>query len=108
MILPTKHIPSDRALLGIGATLLQHMQQPITVIGLWDKISHEANISTFENFVMGLDFLYILAAVEFREGLLCRTKEIKVTARTKKSQPTSRTKKIRAVGRAKTLARSIE
>ena len=31
MILPTKHIPQNEALIGVGATLLAHLSMPMTV-----------------------------------------------------------------------------
>ena len=38
MILPTKHIRPDRALIGVGAEVLGLLVQPMTVSGLWDAI----------------------------------------------------------------------
>ena len=38
MILPTKHIRPDRALIGVGAEVLVVLGQPMTVSKLWDVI----------------------------------------------------------------------
>lgn len=38
MILPTKHISQDEALIGVGATLLGHLSTPVTVSGLWERL----------------------------------------------------------------------
>ena len=42
MILPTKHIRTERALIGIGAEILALMQKPKTVSGLWDDLRRAA------------------------------------------------------------------
>jgi hypothetical protein len=72
MILPTKHIPQKEALIGVGATLLRHMDDPRTVSALWDLVRHEKNVGTFERFVLAADLLYLLGAIQVVEGLLVR------------------------------------
>src|SRR5690606_32225953 len=39
MILPTKHVSQDRALLTIGAGILRRLSHPLTVSALWEGIS---------------------------------------------------------------------
>jgi hypothetical protein len=58
MILPTKHLPLDKSALGSAAILLRHHTYPMTVSELWDKVS-EHGIRTFDQFTLGLTFLYI-------------------------------------------------
>jgi hypothetical protein len=72
MILPTKHISENEAILGVGATILRHLQGPITVSGLWERAKFESNVGTFERFVLAADLLFIVGAIELREGLLVR------------------------------------
>jgi hypothetical protein len=72
MILPTKHISTRNSLLGIGATILVHLNSPRTVTSLWNSVSKAPEIGTFERFVLALDLLYMLGAVEIQEGLLHR------------------------------------
>jgi len=74
MILPTKHIPQNEALVGVGGTLLRHMDAPRTVSDLWDRVRHEENVGTFERFVLAADLLYLLGAIEVVEGLVVRVK----------------------------------
>ena len=31
MILPSKHIPEDQALIGVGAVVLKHLERPQTI-----------------------------------------------------------------------------
>jgi hypothetical protein len=76
MIMPTKHIPPDRALLTIGGELLGCLREPMTVSRLWDefrgrrgKAAEPAPIN-HDWFVLALDLLYVIRAVEFERGLL--------------------------------------
>ena len=72
MILPTKHISENEAILGVGATILRHLDSPITVSGLWERTKVESNVGTFERFILAADLLFIIGAIELREGLLVR------------------------------------
>lgn len=72
MILPTKHISIRYSLLGTGAIILEHLYQPRTVSSLWGAVSNMPEFATFERFVLTLDLLYIIGAVEIDEGLLHR------------------------------------
>jgi hypothetical protein len=72
MILPTKHISENEAILGVGATILGHLDSPITVSGLWERTKVESNVGTFERFVLAADLLFIIGAIELRDGLLVR------------------------------------
>lgn len=75
MILPTKHIPPNEALIGVGATLIRHLREPMTVSGLWEKVRGEPNIGNFERFVLAADLLFLIGAVTYRDGLLVRSGE---------------------------------
>jgi len=72
MILPTKHISENEAILGVGATILRHLDSPITVSGLWERTKVESNVGTFERFVLAADLLFVIGAIELRDGLLVR------------------------------------
>lgn len=78
MILPSKHLPQERALLTIGAAILRHLSQPVTVSALWEgmprAVVHE-KVSPplrYDSFVLALDLLFLIGAVEVRDGLLFR------------------------------------
>jgi hypothetical protein len=76
MILPTKHIRPDRALLGVGGNLLVHMREPTTVSRLWDEVRmhrdepNQPSPINYDWFVLALDLLFLIGAVEFDRGLL--------------------------------------
>lgn len=72
MILPTKHIPQNEALIGVGATLLTHLNYPMTVSGLWERIRSEPNVGNFERFVLASNLLYLIGAIDFQDGLIVR------------------------------------
>lgn len=71
-ILPTKHISTRRSLLGVGAKILEQLDSPRTVSSLWSAVSIEPEVATFERFVLTLDLLYAIGAIEMDTGLLRR------------------------------------
>jgi hypothetical protein len=78
MILPTKHVRPERALIGIGAEVLASLQHPMTMSKLWDEIRGRRTLHTpnapidYEWFVLSLDLLYMIGAIEFDRGLVMR------------------------------------
>ena len=72
MILPTKHIRLSNSLISVGAVLLKHIDNNHTVTALWNTAKILPEIKTFERFTLGLDLLFMMGAVEFRDGLLRR------------------------------------
>lgn len=70
MILPDKHISTGSSLLGVGAILIEHLNQPRTVTSLWSDLSKIPEVATFERFILGLDLLYMIGAIELEEGLI--------------------------------------
>ncbi len=75
MILPTKHLREDRALLTIGAELITDLREPKTVSRLWSDFSRErsgASPVTYDWFVLALDLLFAIGAVEFARGRVRR------------------------------------
>lgn len=72
MILPTKHISQNEALIGVGATVLAHLAHPMTVSGLWERLRSEPNVGNFERFVLASNLLYLIGAIDMKDGLLVR------------------------------------
>lgn len=70
MILPNKYITTEYSLIGIGAILLDRLKTPKTVSSLWEEIRDESKINTFSRFIICLDFLFLIDALEIKEGLL--------------------------------------
>ena len=46
MILPTKHIRAERALIGVGAELFDLLREPMTVSRLWNELYQRSLIRT--------------------------------------------------------------
>jgi len=81
MILPTKHLRSERALLTIGAEVLKLLTEPKTVSHLWDELRHvtdehsSTRIVNYNWFVLTLDLLYMLGTVEMDHDRIRRTNQ---------------------------------
>jgi hypothetical protein len=80
MILPTKRIPHDRSLLGIGGEILNLLVEPKTVSRVWDDFKsnrynspHSRIIITYDWFLLALDVLYAINAIRMEKGLLRKT-----------------------------------
>ena len=71
MLLPTKHLPLDKSALGAAAIVLRSFSGSPTVSELWERVSGHG-IATFDQFVMALDLLFVVGAVEHRDGRLSR------------------------------------
>jgi hypothetical protein len=72
MILPTKHISEDQALLGVGAVLLRELNRPQTVTSLWEKVREIRTVGNFERFILALDMLHIAGVVTISKGMIIR------------------------------------
>ena len=70
MILPSKHISENQALLGVGAVVLRYLERPQTVTSLWDKVRDEGAVGTFERFVLALNLLHITGVVVLSQGTI--------------------------------------
>ena len=77
MILPTKGLALDRALLSVGAEVLRRLDRPKTVSRLWDQVRNRQSSLLesvpYEWFLLSLDLLYLCGAVDFEDGHICRT-----------------------------------
>lgn len=72
MILPNKNIYLRNSLLGLGAIILEQIHRGDTVSSLWERVRTVTEINTFEKYVLTLDLLYLLKAVDMREGILIK------------------------------------
>ena len=79
MILPSKHISQERALLSVGATILQHLSEPITISALWEEMRgpaikrNHSSLLRYDGFILALDLLFLVGAIDLQGGLLKRT-----------------------------------
>lgn len=76
MILPTKYLSHDRALINVGGAILQQLEEPRSVSALWDCV-REAQMRkaadalvSFDWFVLALNLLYAISAIDYRDGVI--------------------------------------
>lgn len=74
MILPSKHIPEEQALLGVGAVVLKEIKQTQTVTSLWEKVRSNQSVGTFERFVLALDMLHVAGVVTLTNGMIAKVR----------------------------------
>lgn len=79
MILPSKHLSQERALLTVGARVLQQLQEPKTVSALWEEFPRfgkkddcSSTPMSYDGFVLALDLLFLMGTIELEDGLLAR------------------------------------
>jgi hypothetical protein len=72
MILPSKHVQPDRSLLNQGAFLLGRLGQPQTINALWSAARQARGFRSFDQFCLGLSFLFSLGLVALEDGLVVR------------------------------------
>ena len=72
MILPTKHVSVAQSYLGLGAQVLAHMERPQTLTRLWERVRESVASSNYERFLLTLDLLYSIDAIELDDGFLRR------------------------------------
>jgi hypothetical protein len=78
MILPTKRLHQDRALLSLGAEVLRRLDEPKTVSRLWEEIqkSYRARATsptlTYDWFILSLDLLFALNTIGLTHGLVTK------------------------------------
>jgi hypothetical protein len=72
MLLPTKGISADRALLTVGADILEVLTTPTSVSGLWERFTRarsetlDAERVTFDWFSLALASLFAVGVIELQ------------------------------------------
>lgn len=65
MVLPTKHIPVNRSLVGLGGEILKILSdRPRTVSSTWERLRRMDSEASFEQFALAASFLFSVGAVE--------------------------------------------
>lgn len=75
MLMPTKHIKAENALIGVGGEVLELLEEEKTVSRLfYDLQEHrqtrELPTIHFDWFLLAVDFLFLVGAIRFEEGVL--------------------------------------
>jgi len=72
MILPSKYVNLEGSLLGLGAVILAFLSYPRTITALWEEVRKSSDPIPFSYFVLALDLLFIMGAIDLNEGLVTR------------------------------------
>ena len=72
-LLPNKHVPTNRSLVGIGALILGQLDSPSTISRLWRQVKESRDVGSYQIFVLALDYLYTIGAVDYDQGFLSRS-----------------------------------
>jgi len=79
VILPTKHLPADKALLSIGGRVLELLlEEPRSISELWDSVraGSETTVTqrrtSYDWFILAIDLLFLIGAVQYERGRLMR------------------------------------
>lgn len=72
MILPTKYLREDEALIGVSAILLPLVEKAGNLTELWESAKRIEAIGNYERFILALDFLYLLGLVDLHNNEILR------------------------------------
>ena len=74
MILPTKRLGVDRALLTVGGEIIRLLNEPKTVSRIWEELKRvriaqgKRHSLSYDWFVLALDLLYAIGAIQLESG----------------------------------------
>lgn len=71
-IKPTKYVPIEYSILGIGAIILEDLHVNDTISSLWDRLNKNDKIRTFNRFAEGLTILYAANIIKLEDGVLSK------------------------------------
>lgn len=73
MVLPNKHVPVNRSLVGLGGKILGILaDRPRTVSSTWERLRMRSAEASFEQFALAASFLFSLGAIEMEGDNLRR------------------------------------
>ena len=78
MLTPTKNLHEDRTLIKVGAKIISLLTSPKSVNALWqsyldfqEELANAPQI-TFDIFILGLDFLFMIGAIHHEDDIIWR------------------------------------
>ena len=78
MILPTKHLSPERAIITVASDVFELLNNRSTVSSVWNDLQdmHKSRIRqgeiSYDWFILSLDFLYLAGAIDENNGILIR------------------------------------
>jgi hypothetical protein len=78
MILPTKNIAPERALLTIAGQVYARLSEPATVSRVWDEVrtKHHVRPISYAWFLLAVDLLFIMNLVRYDDNDLLHRSDI--------------------------------
>ena len=75
MLMPTKHIKTENAIIGVGGEVLELLDHDKTVSRVFydlQEMRQKKELATihFDWFLLAVDFLYAIGAIRFESGVL--------------------------------------
>ena len=67
--MPDKTLTLTNTIVGIGSVILQALGPNDTISSLWSKVKKDREIA-FDRFALALDFLYVIKAIHYTDGLI--------------------------------------
>ena len=67
MLMPDKTLTLTNAIIGIGSVILKALGPNDTIS--WSKVN-KGNEIAFDRFTLALDFLYVIKAIHYNDGLI--------------------------------------
>jgi hypothetical protein len=72
MIMPTKYLREDEALIGVCALLLPFIDRNKNLSDLWEKAKNVSSVGNYERFVLALDLLFMFGLIEIHNNEIVR------------------------------------
>lgn len=75
MILPSKYLREDEALIGVSAALLSLIEKNGNLSLIWESAKKIEFIGNFERFILALDLLFLLGLIELKGNEIVRIQQ---------------------------------
>jgi hypothetical protein len=69
-VLPNKYVPIDYSIIGISSILLEVMSENDTISSLWEKVSLDKRIRTFDRYADALSLLFAVKLIDMQGGVI--------------------------------------
>jgi len=69
-VLPNKYVPLDFSILGVASIVARAIQPNDTVSTLWDRLSSDEKVRTFDRFASALTLLFAIRILDLESGVL--------------------------------------
>lgn len=71
-VLPNKFVPIEHSTVGVASLLFEAIAFNETVSSLWEKVSSDPRVRTFDRFADALGLLFAGNLIELRRGVIVR------------------------------------